>query len=219
MEEIRAALFDFDGTLVDNASAYADAWLELLPHITREEYTEFVRVNHLAGSTKADEMIARHFATPAILEHIQHPDWHRACAERHNSAPGIQPTLDVLVALSKAGVAIGVASSNLHENVERGLRRLGVIDYVNVVVGSDDVEGRCKPAPDVYVRAMQLLGVTADHAVAVEDSATGLAAAVSAGLRTIVIPTSATAHQCFTTAHCVLSSMPLLDEFFALLKN
>jgi HAD superfamily hydrolase (TIGR01509 family) len=58
--------------------------------------------------------------------------------------------------------------------------------YFTVAVSVDDV-GRGKPAPDVYVRAAELLGVPAERCVAVEDSASGVRSARAAGMRVVAI--------------------------------
>ena len=52
----------------------------------------------------------------------------------------------------------------------------------------DDVGGVSKPAPDVFLRALELLDVSAGSAAVIEDSPNGLKAALAAGIRTIVVP-------------------------------
>ncbi len=67
------------------------------------------------------------------------------------------------------------------------LRMAGLEDVFDAIVTADDV-GRAKPAPDIYLRACELLGVGPSEALALEDTAPGIAAAKAAGLTCIAVP-------------------------------
>jgi HAD superfamily hydrolase (TIGR01509 family) len=82
---------------------------------------------------------------------------------------------------------LGLASSSNRELIDLALELMGVADLFRVTVSSEEVE-RGKPAPDVYLEAARRLGVTPEHAVAVEDSGAGIRAAKAAGMRVIAIP-------------------------------
>jgi beta-phosphoglucomutase-like phosphatase (HAD superfamily) len=82
-------------------------------------------------------------------------------------------------------------------------------------VTADDVP-HSKPAPDVYLLAMAQLGIKADEAIAIEDTAAGAQAAVAAGLRCIAIPHELSQHQDFSHATMVMSSM---NEAVQWIKN
>jgi beta-phosphoglucomutase-like phosphatase (HAD superfamily) len=64
-----------------------------------------------------------------------------------------------------------------------------------------------KPAPDIYNVAQKSLGVDPAHAIAVEDSAIGVASAKAAGLFTVATPSMWTLTQDFTAADLLLSSL------------
>jgi beta-phosphoglucomutase-like phosphatase (HAD superfamily) len=83
------------------------------------------------------------------------------------------------------------------------------------VVTAADVR-HSKPAPDVYLLALARLGVSARDAVAIEDTATGVAAARAAGLRCLAIPHEHSLNQDFSAATAVLKSM---QEALQWLKN
>ena len=74
------------------------------------------------------------------------------------------------------------------------------------VFAGDIVEHK-KPAPDIYLLALDELGAGDDEAVVVEDSGNGVQAAVAAGLRTLVTVSSYTADEDFTGASLVVSSL------------
>lgn len=79
------------------------------------------------------------------------------------------------------------------------LERLGLYDSFDAVRCGDEVE-RAKPAPDVYFALMGVLGIDADEAIALEDSAHGAAAAKAAGLFCVVVPNRITQHIRLATA-------------------
>ena len=82
---------------------------------------------------------------------------------------------------------LGVASNSPRKWVESVLESAGLADRFEVVVTSEDV-AEPKPAPDVYLRAAELLGSPASEAVALEDSPPGAAAARAAGMYVIAVP-------------------------------
>jgi HAD superfamily hydrolase (TIGR01509 family) len=105
--------------------------------------------------------------------------------------PGLFGLLDDLTA---RGLPLGVASGSPRHQVDTILRGLGIAARFRAVVAGDDVP-RTKPAPDVYLRATEELGVAPTRCIAIEDSATGIASAKAAGLRAIAVPNRYTAHQ------------------------
>ena len=85
-----------------------------------------------------------------------------------------------------AGVPMALVTNTRRELTENALNSIGR-QYFSVTVCGDEVpEG--KPAPDVYLRAAELLGVTAGDCLAIEDSVTGTAAAEAAGCPVLVVP-------------------------------
>ncbi|MGC4885691.1 HAD family hydrolase [Micromonospora sp. DT227] len=100
--------------------------------------------------------------------------------------PAMPGAVDLVTTLARSR-PIGVASNTLHDAVMEYLTKIGIIDLVDVIVGSDDVDAP-KPAPDVYLAACDRLGSDPHTAIAVEDSAAGALAARTAGLYVIGVP-------------------------------
>jgi HAD superfamily hydrolase (TIGR01509 family) len=109
--------------------------------------------------------------------------------ERVRRAVDARPGAVELVARLRelGGVALGLASNSPRYLVDDALRTAGLADAFDAIVTSDDVE-RAKPAPDIYLLACERLGVKPADAVALEDSASGIAAARAAGLAVIGVP-------------------------------
>ena len=93
-----------------------------------------------------------------------------------------------LVAAVNARVPAAVASNSPRALLDQALECGGLREALPVSVAADEV-ARAKPAPDLYREACARLRVVPGRALAFEDSATGIRAAVAAGLRTIGVPT------------------------------
>lgn len=106
-------------------------------------------------------------------------------------------------ALHCAGIRVAIVTAAHRAWIQRPVRELLGDGAVEVMVTGDEV-GRGKPDPEVYHQALRELGVPAANAMAVEDSADGLRAALGAGLATIVVTTELTRDGDFTGAAAVV---------------
>jgi len=122
--------------------------------------------------------------------------------------PGVR---ELLTRLAGHGVRLAVASSADRHWVERMLDHHGLAPLFDAVVGGDDVARR-KPAPDVYLEALARLDTAPEHALAVEDSLTGVEAARAAGLRVVAVPTPYTRSLDYGRAHATLTGLDLLTD-------
>lgn len=185
-------IFDCDGTLVATEGVWDGAYA-----------TVFDRYQVALSRPDRHRLIG---LTLDALGHeiarlLDRPQLHRELATEvltlvtENLGRGITAlpgAVDLITALAGRR-PIGIASNNLHAAVVEYLTQIGVIGLVDVVVGSDDVTAP-KPAPDVYRQACRQLGADPSAAVAVEDSATGVAAARAAGLYVIGVPSQPDLH-------------------------
>lgn len=101
---------------------------------------------------------------------------------------------------------VGVASSSTLHWVGGHLDRLAFRKVFDAVTCREDGM-RAKPAPDLYLAAVQALGVAPNEAVAVEDSRNGIAAAKAAGLRCVAVPNELTSQQDLSAADLRLRSL------------
>jgi HAD superfamily hydrolase (TIGR01509 family) len=188
MASPQAVIFDNDGLLLDTE----DAW-------TRAEETLFARrgrvftLEHkrsLIGSAGADAakkleaMLDLAGDGERLMDELQELVMQEALA-------GVEPrpgSLDLVERLRGAGVPIAVASNSRREFVERTLGSAGLLDgRFRAVVSAEDV-AHPKPAPDIYLEACRRLAAEPSRCAALEDSTTGVAAAVAAGMYVIGVP-------------------------------
>jgi HAD superfamily hydrolase (TIGR01509 family) len=110
-------------------------------------------------------------------------------------------------ALAAASVPLAVASSSPHDDIGPSLVAVGLDALLPVRVSGFDV-ARMKPAPDVYLRAIDLLGLSPSACVAVEDAQAGVEAAKAAGLSCVAVPNRYTlGRHDFRAADAVVASL------------
>jgi HAD superfamily hydrolase (TIGR01509 family) len=103
--------------------------------------------------------------------------------ERVPVLPGASAALERLAGSFRLGLATSAATRVAQTVIER----TGWKKFFEVVVSADQV-ARGKPAPDVYLRALELMHADAERTAAIEDSANGIRSAYAAKLAVIAIP-------------------------------
>lgn len=186
---IEAVVFDFDGVLADSEPLHLRALQQICSSLgvtlSREEYYAeylgfddagaFRRLGETYGWGVNDRQIAALVAEKARIfdEMIEQSDvLYRgavACVER----------------LARE-FPLGVASGALKHEIAAILGRQRLDRFFRFIVAAGDTE-KSKPAPDPYLRAAELHGVSPNACVAIEDSRWGIESAKAAGLSCIAI--------------------------------
>ena len=203
---IRALVFDFDGLILETELPDYQSWREVYQEhgedlsmavwgdvIGRgpeyfDPYRELVaKLGHdLDREVVLNRRRVRHLEMIAELEIL----------------PGVR---DAVAGAKSLGLRLGVASSSSRAWVTGHLARLGLTDF-ECVRSRDDV-ANAKPQPDLYLSVCACLGVAPAEAVALEDSANGIAAAKAAGLHCVAVPNRMTADLDLSAADLRLGSL------------
>ena len=206
---IAALIFDFDGLILDTETPEYDAWREVYAEHGCElplalwvdsigrgheqiKFDPYEYLSECAGKVVDREAVR---ARRRVLFH-----------ERIDRMPPRPGVIDYLTEATTRGLKLAVASSSDRDWVEGHLRRLDLLHYFALTRCSDDV-ARTKPAPDVYLAALEGLGVTAAQTIAFEDSPNGTLAAHRAGIYTVAVPNALTAMLDFPHADARIGSM------------
>jgi putative hydrolase of the HAD superfamily len=202
---IRAIVFDFDGLTVDTETAWYQAFSSVLAE--RGVHLPLARFLQVVGT---DDGPLHDFFREALGQDCDVKAIEDAAAERYREIM-MDPrpregVLDYLEDAAEMGLKVGMASSSGASWVGSYLDRLGIGGCFHAVVTREQVQ-RVKPAPDLYVRALELLQVEPHEALAFEDSLNGLLAARRAGLRCVVVPNRVTESLPFEGHALRLSSM------------
>ena len=121
--------------------------------------------------------------------------------------PGV---LELLDQAEEAGILLAIGSSSGYLWISTLVDGLGIKERFDTIVTFDDVE-LAKPAPDIYLKVLENLGVAPENALVLEDSVNGALAARRAGIRVVAVPTSISAHLDYSMAEEVLSSLAELE--------
>ena len=188
MSAPEAVLFDNDGLLLDTESVWTRAEQDLF----RRRGTAFTPADklELVGTSAeiAGGILERRLGEPGRAAELIEELNELVVAELEHGVEAMVGARDLLHALVERGTPIGLVSNSPLIFVRRSLEIVGFHDHFDVVLSAHEV-ARPKPAPDPYLEACRRLGVAAGpNVVALEDSPTGVAAAVAAGLTVIGIP-------------------------------
>lgn len=202
---INGIIFDFDGLIVDTESLWYEAYKEVMGEfrcdLPLEEFSKVI------GTT--DEVLNAYFEkiTGVTAEeaglHLKTNELYLQKAGSLALREGVRAYLDEAKAL---GLKIGLASSSRREWVESYLRKFGIFEYFETIKTKEDVE-KVKPDPALYILALESLGISANEAVAFEDSLNGSVAAIAAGMHCVIVPNPVTNHLPFEKYRVRLASM------------
>ena len=204
---IRALVFDFDGLILETETPAYETWAEIYKEHGHELPLDrwFDYIGREGGFFDAADHLAA-----LVGEGF---DREAARKRRDTRKTELIDALDVMVGVreyvadaKRLGLSLAVASSSSRKWVLGHLERLRLHAEWDGVFTRDDV-ARTKPAPDLYLAAVEALGVEPREAVAFEDSRNGIAAAKDAGLLCVAVPNALTAAMDLSRADLRLGSL------------
>lgn len=210
MTMLGAIVFDFDGLIVDTEGPGFISWLEVYQRFGAElNLNDWSHATGYIGgfdpAVHLEKLLGRRLDWSQISSEREARNW--ALTLQARTLPGIEPLLQ---AARERGFRIGVASNSGNGWVEEGLKRLGLRTLVDAVVTREMVLNP-KPAPDVYLKTAQVLGMEPNRTVALEDSEPGCRAAKQAGMKVVAIPNRFSDRQDFKVADLIVRSAEDLD--------
>jgi HAD superfamily hydrolase (TIGR01509 family) len=219
-------IFDCDGVLADterhgHLPAFNQTFREFgLPvQWSEEQYALQLRIG--GGKERMASLLTEDFVARAGLPSdperlaVEVARWHRRKTELYTERvragelpprPGIRRIIEAAL---RAGWQLAVASTSARESVNAVLRVAAGAELASRFSGvfAGDVVARKKPAPDIYLLALQELGARPTQTLVIEDSQNGLEAASAAGLACVVTVNGYTERERFDTAALVVSHL------------
>lgn len=189
---VKGLIFDFDGLIVDTEVPLFNVYRELFNQYGFP-YTYKNWWNTIGAGPSGDD--------PAVdlAELINQPekaDGFRDFAEKRakeliKQSPALPGVPEFIQQAHDINLRLAVASSSSRDWVVSFLQHLSLFDYFDFVLTSNDVE-KVKPNPELYLLALDKMGISASEAIVFEDSPNGIKAAKAAGIYCVAIPNDIT---------------------------
>jgi HAD superfamily hydrolase (TIGR01509 family) len=191
---IKAAIFDLDGTLVDSMWVWEKIDIDYLqkrnialPHDLRDH------IAHLSFDETA-KYFKRRFNLPDTLEEIK-SEWNEMALKEYSCniflKPGVTEFLDLL---RSKNIKIALATSNSQLLLELVLKNNGIYHYFDSITTTSEVS-RGKDHPDIYLLAAKKLEVSPENCIVFEDILPAVKSAISAGMKVVGVKDTSACHQ------------------------
>ena len=208
MSNVRAVLWDMDGTLIDSEEFHWISWRDTMAKegfpITHDQF--------IATFGQRDDSIIRGWlgaaSPPAWVETIatKKEELYRHLIREHGISP-LPGVVSWIHRLHEQGWLQAIASAAPRPNIDVALEALGFAHCFQAIVSADDVH-RGKPDPEVYLLAASGLGAQPDRCIVVEDAVAGIEGTRRAGMRSIGVARTGT----HLGADVVVQSLDCLDS-------
>ncbi len=222
----KAIIFDFNGVIVDDEPLHLELFRRVIGEegltLTDEEYHEkYLGYDDRGCFTAALADLGRPADDAAWIDGLiarKARYYLEAIEERLLIFPGVVE----LIRLVESRYPLAIASGALRSEIELVLTRGGIREPFGVIVAAEDVSA-CKPDPEGYLRALELLnsggaGLEAAECLVIEDSIAGVEAAKRAGMRCLAVTNSYRADE-LAHADWIRQSLEDLDPALLLLEN
>ena len=178
MGQTRLLLLDFDGTLASTERANTEAYIAALAEEGIALDAQTYRAKYF-GVRCTEFMAEIGITDPVRAEHIR-----RRKIELYPSFFGSvrlnEPLWRMAQQLRAQGGKVWIVSTGHPDNLNNAMTYLGIRDQIDGLLTSEDID-RPKPAPDAFIKAMQIEGVDASQTLIFEDSEVGIEAAKASG--------------------------------------
>ncbi|NLM35310.1 MAG: HAD family phosphatase [Clostridiales bacterium] len=194
LTNIKAAIFDLDGTLIDSMWVWEKIDIDYL-HSKGFQMPEGFRddIAHLSFEETA-VYFKKRFNLEDSLEKIRN-DWHNMAIEEYsNNVKLKRGAKEFLTLLKNNGIKIGLATSNYDALISIVLNKNGIRDLFDAITTTSEVS-KGKDFPDVYLLAAKKLGVDPAECIVFEDILPAILGAKAAGMKVVGILDQAARHQ------------------------
>lgn len=187
-KEIKAVVFDMDGVIFDTERIYQNCWKSEGADYNIGDIQRLYCKMMGASSDEIEKLFKNEYGNdfPFQKYRAQVKSKINEIIET-NGLPFKNGVMEILEFLKENHIPVALATSTSRPSVESHLKRAGIKEYFDYIVTGDEVS-KCKPDPEIYLKACRGIGVEPQFAIAIEDSFNGIRSAFRAGMKTVMIP-------------------------------
>lgn len=187
MHCLRLVILDMDGLMFDTERMSLSSWREAASDFGLD-LTEYFLFSMMGKNRNGIMNLFNREFGPNVFEQVNERKntimWNRIKTEGVIPKKGL---LELLSFLEEHGILRAVATSSPDITANRYLNYANITSRMNAVITGDQVE-MGKPAPDIFIKALQWFNCAPENALVLEDSKNGLLAANAAGIKCILVP-------------------------------
>jgi beta-phosphoglucomutase family hydrolase len=188
-----AAIFDWDGVIIDSHDQHAESWELLARELGCPLPDEFFKRSFGMRNESIFPMFFSAWVDPTDHSRIaeladRKEHLYRELVRRDGIAP-LRGVVALLDSLAAAGIACSIGSSTPRANIDAIMEVIGLADKFQAITAAEDVTVG-KPDPQVFLKAAARVGAPAEDSVVFEDAHVGIAAGLAAGMKVIAVATT-----------------------------
>lgn len=193
LDDIKAVIFDMDGTLLDSMGVWAEidrVFLKMRNIPVPNDlfhYIEGKNFNETAIFYK------NHFHLKENIDEIK-DIWHSMAYDKYKNEVCLKEgVFDFINILNDRHITMGIATSSSRQLAETALRSLDIMEYFDTIVTGNDIR-KGKPSPEIYLKAAKNIETHPSNCLVFEDLPNGLRAGKRAGMKTCGVYDSYSVH-------------------------
>ncbi len=186
---IKFIIFDLDGVLVDAKNIHYDSLNEALgPDYEISWNDHLSKYDGLKTNKKLEMLTVDKGLSPNLYKDIWDKK-QRLTLEKLNGLRESEQLKDCMKKLSNDGYKIACCSNSIRKTVLTVLSKLGIIEYFDLILSNEDIKNS-KPHPEIYWKAISVMGFLPEETLIVEDSPVGLLAANRTNSKVVRVETT-----------------------------
>lgn len=185
--KIKAIIFDMDGVLIDSEAIWKDKEPTYLKSVA-PKFNEEDRRNIIGGSIqRTHQYIKDKYSTEVSLKEFEKGYINFGIENVYKYAQTLPNVVELLKKLKEKNYPIALASSSAYPWINMALDNLNLRKYFNFIISADDLKGKGKPAPDIYLQAAKGINQNPENCLVFEDSTHGVRSGKAAGMTVYAI--------------------------------